>query len=68
MKNKEFIERIYELTFGDNAIGRDFSHEEVVGHIEWMMDECTEKTNILDDLECNFENVSHYMMGRNSLI
>ena len=30
MNDKEFIEQVYEIAFGDNAINRDFSHEEVI--------------------------------------
>ena len=28
MTNKEFIEEVFEIAFGDNAINRDFSKEE----------------------------------------
>ena len=30
MDNKEFIEQVYEIAFGDNAINRNFSHDEVI--------------------------------------
>ena len=30
MNDKDFIAAVYELAFGENAIGRDFSHGEVV--------------------------------------
>ena len=30
MSEREFIEKVYEIAFGDNAINRDFSHEEVL--------------------------------------
>ena len=30
MNDKEFIEQVYEIAFGDNAINRNFSHEEVI--------------------------------------
>ncbi len=30
MNDKDFIAVVYELAFGENAIGRDFSHGEVV--------------------------------------
>ena len=29
-QDQEFIEKVYEIAFGDNAINRDFSHEEVL--------------------------------------
>jgi hypothetical protein len=34
MNTKEFKEAIYELAFGDNAINKDFSEEEVVTTIK----------------------------------
>ncbi len=30
MDTKEFIEEVYEIAFGDNAINRNFNHEEVI--------------------------------------
>ena len=30
MREKKFIEEVFEIAFGDNAINRDFSFEEVV--------------------------------------
>ena len=29
-KEKEFVEDVFEIAFGDNAINRDFSYEEVL--------------------------------------
>ena len=49
MNDKEFKEAIYELAFGDNAINRDFSEEEVIARIKrfaldsWVAD--TEENN-----------------------
>ena len=34
MTKEEFIERVFELAFGDDAINRDFSYEEVLGELE----------------------------------
>ena len=34
MDNKQFIERVYELAFGNNAINRNFSHEEVIEQLK----------------------------------
>jgi len=45
MSDKEFKEAIYELAFGDNAINRGFSEEEVVAtikefaHDSWVAEE-----------------------------
>ena len=30
INDKEFIEQVYEIAFGDHAINRNFSHEEVI--------------------------------------
>jgi hypothetical protein len=30
MNTREFIEKVYEIAFGDDAINRDFSYEEVL--------------------------------------
>jgi hypothetical protein len=33
MNDKDFIERVFEIAFGDNAINRDFSKEEVLAKL-----------------------------------
>ena len=30
MTDKEFLENVYEIAFGDNAINNDYSHEEAL--------------------------------------
>jgi len=35
MNNQDFIEQIYEIAFGDNAINRDFSKQEVIERIQY---------------------------------
>ena len=39
MTKDQFIEEIYEIAFGDNAINRDFSFEEVVEELSRFSDE-----------------------------
>ena len=34
MDNKQFIERVYELAFGHDAINRNFGHAEVIEQLE----------------------------------
>lgn len=34
MDTKEFIEQVYEIAFGDNAINRNFNHEEVIEQLK----------------------------------
>ena len=38
MTKNQFIEEIYEIAFGDNAINRDFSFEEVIERIQEFSD------------------------------
>tara|TARA_B100000029_G_scaffold260171_1_gene256677 strand:+ start:626 stop:820 length:195 start_codon:yes stop_codon:yes gene_type:complete len=33
LKTSQFIEEVFEIAFGDNAIKRDFSHEEVLDEL-----------------------------------
>ena len=37
-----FIEQIYEIAFGDNAINRNFSHDEVIDRIREFSDTALE--------------------------
>lgn len=43
MDNKTFIEEVYEIAFGDNAINRDFSKEEVIAELQSFSDKALEK-------------------------
>lgn len=38
MNKDQFIEEIYEIAFGDNAINRDFPFEEVIERIQEFSD------------------------------
>lgn len=33
-QDQEFIGKVYEIAFGDDAINRDFSHEEVLAELK----------------------------------
>ena len=39
MNKDQFIEEVYEIAFGDNAINRDFSFEEVLQELLRFSDE-----------------------------
>ncbi len=39
MNTEEFIELVYEIAFGDNAINRDFTHHEVLKELRRFSDE-----------------------------
>jgi len=45
MNDKEFIEQIFEIAFGDNAINRDFSKEEVIKELKRFSDLALECEN-----------------------
>ncbi len=39
MEKQEFIESVFELAFGDNAINRDYSYEDVLKELRIFSDE-----------------------------
>ena len=39
MTDKEFLENVYEIAFGDNAINNEYSHEEVLQRLISFSDE-----------------------------
>jgi hypothetical protein len=42
MECKDFKEEVYEIAFGDNAINRNFSDEEVLEELRRFSDEALE--------------------------
>lgn len=48
MTNTEFIEEVYEIAFGDNAINRDFTKREVLNRLRKFSDDALLVENILD--------------------
>lgn len=38
MNKNEFIEQIYEIAFGDDAINREFTDEQVIGELMRLSD------------------------------
>ena len=46
-KEKEFVEDVFEIAFGDDAINRDFSYEEVLERLR----EFSDKAYILYDMD-----------------
>ena len=49
MTDKEFIEAIYELAFGHDAINRNFGHAEVVEQLEEFNEDSLKWDSIPDD-------------------
>ena len=47
MTEREFIEEVFEIAFGDDAINRDFSYEEVLERLR----EFSDKAYILYDMD-----------------
>ncbi len=48
MNNERFIEEVFEIAFGDNAINRDFSKQEVLSRLRKFSDDALLMENILD--------------------
>ena len=38
MREKKFIEEVFEIAFGDNAINRNFEYEEVIAKLKEFSD------------------------------
>ena len=38
MRDKKFIEEVFEIAFGDNAINRNFEYEEVIAELKKFSD------------------------------
>jgi hypothetical protein len=51
MTDKEFIEQVYEIAFGDDAINRDFAREEVLAELSEFSAKALELDEILDNCE-----------------
>ena len=60
MTDSRFIEEIYELAFGDDAINRNFSHDEVIEQIREFSDNALEWEESGLDLE-QLHNISEEM-------
>ena len=67
MTNTEFVEEVFEIAFGDNAINRDFSKQEVLNRLRKFSDDALLMENILDlvtskDKEkISLEEVKHWL-------
>ena len=48
MDNKTFIERVYELAFGHDAINRNFNHSEVIEALEEINNDSVKWDSISD--------------------
>ena len=59
--DKQFIEAIYELAFGHDAINRNFSHAEVIEQLE-EYNEDSLKWDIVNDYDKEFYEKEFYDM------
>lgn len=51
MTDKEFIEQVYEIAFGDNAINRDFTKEEVLAELSEFSAKALEFDEMLESCD-----------------
>ena len=75
MSDSRFIEQIYEIAFGEDAINRDFSHDEVIEQIREFSDNALEWEesgldadqlhNISEEIEKSYR--QGYVDGKNSM-
>ena len=64
METKQFIERVYELAFGHDAINRNFGHAEVIEQLEEFNEDSLKWDSIPDDEKEEYEN-AFYMDSSN---
>ena len=55
MTDKEFIEAVYELAFGHDAINRNFGHAEVIEQLEEFNEDSLKWDSIPDDEKEEYE-------------
>ena len=59
MTNQEFIEKVYEIAFGHDAINRNFCHAEVIEQLE-EYNEDSLKWDIVNDHDKEFYEKEFY--------
>tara|TARA_R100001443_G_scaffold86778_1_gene93434 strand:- start:859 stop:1092 length:234 start_codon:yes stop_codon:yes gene_type:complete len=67
MTKDQFIEEVYEIAFGDNAINRNFTQEEVIAELKKFSDDAIKWEDLpyIDKvrLDPDFEPNDHEMMS-----
>ena len=56
MTDKEFIEAVYEIAFGHDAINRNFGHAEVIEQLEEFNEDSLKWDSIPDEEKEEWEN------------
>ena len=67
MNDKQFIEAVYELAFGDNAINRKFSHAEVLEQLEEFNEDSLKWDSIPDEEKEEWENAFYHVPDKEDL-
>ena len=65
--DKEFIEAIYELAFGHDAINRNFGHAEVIEQIEEFNEDSLKWDSIPDDDKKEWEDAFYGVPDKEGL-
>ena len=66
MSEREFIEEVFEIAFGDDAINRDFSYEEVLEELQdnsdraWGINMDSSDMEMLQEQLCKFSPPQEY--------
>ena len=66
--DKEFIEAIYELAFGHDAINRNFGHAEVIEQIEEFNEDSLKWDSIPDDDKKEWEDAFYGVPDKEGLV
>ena len=68
-RNAEFIELVYEIAFGDDAINKGYSHEEVLERItEFSINSDKDNEEKWNDQVNYLHHISVYMVGLRLLV
>ena len=65
--DKEFIEAIYELAFGHDAINRNFGHAEVIEQLEEFSDDSLKWDSIPDEDKKEWEDAFYGVPDKEDL-
>ena len=67
MTNQEFIEKVYEIAFGHDAINRNFSHAEVIEQLEEYNEDSLKWDSIPDDDKKEWEDAFYGVPDKEDL-
>ena len=67
MDTKQFIEQVYALAFGHDAINRNFGHAEVIEQLEEFNEDSLKWDSIPDDEKEDYENAFYELPDKEDL-